>query len=212
MISPLMWGAMLVASEVSLAAMAVVSARNLRHRGGRNLAYVVLGIVALLGALAPPCAAWVSPWASIALLIPIAMAYIRPAGVVSITGGPLPRWGLAQDAREISARWDAIGNGQDQERDAIWLLEHSRRLDRWRSPQTAELIDLYQEKVQDLLYHQDREGFKKRAAARNARIEELLSSYWADGRVTPSRGECGPGRQRQQSGHPKHRPSAIRPE
>jgi hypothetical protein len=182
MVSPILWGALVAASEAGLAVVAVSARRSLKRRGARPAAFVLLGVGVLLSLLSPLYAALIGGWVSVVLLVPVGVVYFAPGAAVLISGGPLPRWGLARDAKRIRQRWEAlVESGGVTEADEVWLTEQSGRLDRWRSRDTAELIDLYQEKIGDLLNHEDREQFRRRVTARNARIDELLVSFWQEG-------------------------------
>jgi hypothetical protein len=169
----------LIAPEASLVIVAVRTRRDLRSHGARPAAYVLLAIAAALSILAPPVFLWRRDWVAVTMFTPAVLIYFVPSLAVRLTGGPSARWGLALAAKQIRKRWEEIAeSGGGTQADADWLMSQSRLLDRWRSPDTAELIDLYQEKISDLLFHDDREEFKRRVAAREARIDKLLDSYW----------------------------------
>ena len=121
-----------------------------------------------------------APWVAWVLFFPGVAACLFTGPVVFLTGGPLPIWGLARTSREIQARWHQMAavNHVTSE-DPVWLVKRSKELDRWRLPETSELIDLYQLKIADLLASgAESEGFAERAALRNARIEELLERLY----------------------------------
>jgi hypothetical protein len=106
---------------------------------------------------------------------------LGPGSVIALTGGPQPRWGLAKAAREIGERWAAIVKADKAtEEDEAWLSDKARDLDRWRSPGTAELIDLYQAKVLGALESRDPDALRVRAAALDQRIAELIEQMYGD--------------------------------
>jgi hypothetical protein len=159
--------------------------RELHRRGARRPGYYV-GAVGFVAAVPLPGVIWVvgyQPWALALLVmaIPSVIFFLSPDLLIAITGGPLPKHGLARIARAVSARWARWAEaGGLNEADAAWLVRQSRELSRWRTPDTAELVDLYQAKIAAILAQPaDREAFAAEAEARNARIDELLAGYWS---------------------------------
>jgi hypothetical protein len=167
----------LIAPEVGLGIVAVRTQGDLRSHGARPAAYVLLAIVTALSVLAPPVFLWRRDWTSVAMFVPAVAIYFVPSLAVKLTGGPSPLRGLTADAREMASRCARVErtNTATVEEEA-WLRKRAEGLERWRTPETAELIEIHREKVMDLLYVQDRERFAERTAARDARIEELFAA------------------------------------
>jgi hypothetical protein len=167
-----------------LALMARSIWRDLRRAGARRPTYIV-AVGAVILAVPSALNLWlilgVPVWWSLPLWLPVTVIYVFPSILVWATGGPLPRWGLVGAAREISARWSQIAASLTiTDGDRAWLQARSSTLERWRTPETSELIDLYQAKIADVVQPIEGsvEDFDKRVAARNARIDELTERYW----------------------------------
>lgn len=176
-----------LAFEGSLVLMARWLRRDLHRSGARRLAYAMASGAVIL-AVPVPLAVWLvigaPAWFPLALFLPVALAYPFPGLLVRATGGPLPLWGLAKASTELSVRWSRMAAALEMtDEDRAWLRSRSTGLERWRTPETSELIDLYQAKIADVLQpiEGSPEEFDKRVAARNARIDELTERYWARG-------------------------------
>ena len=172
--------------EGSLVLMAMRLRRELHRSGARRQAYALTSGAVILAAPGP-LSVWLvngPVWLPLALSLPVFLAYPFPGLLVRATGGPLPQWGLAKASIEISARWNRMVAALEMtDEDRAWLRARSSGLERWRTPETSELIDLYQAKIADVLQpiEGNPEEFDKRVAARNARIDELTERYWARG-------------------------------
>lgn len=176
-----------LAFEGSLVLMVRRLWRELRRYGAHRRAYTVASVAVIL-AVPVPLAIWLvtdgPAWFPLALFLPVALVYPFPGLLVRATGGPLPRWGLAKASTELSVRWSRMVAALEMtDEDRAWLRSSSSGLERWRTPETSELIDLYQAKIADVLQpiEGNPEEFDKRVAARNARIDELTERYWARG-------------------------------
>ncbi len=167
----------LIAPEASLVIVAVRTRRDLRSHGARPAAYVLLAIAAALSILAPPVFLWRRDWVAVAMFTPAVVIYFVPSLAVRLTGGASPLRGLTSDAKEIASRCARVERTNTATvEEELWLRERVQGLERWRVPETAELIGLYHEKVMDLLYGRDREQFAERSTARDTRINELLAA------------------------------------
>jgi hypothetical protein len=186
-----------ITSEGVLAAIAISGWRELRRRGARGWAHIALVATWLVASLEGPVV-WAERvelpvWLAISALLPLVAASFLPGLLVRLTGGQRTAFALASASHRIARRWEAIAQADEpKDADAVWLMARSDELNKWRAPETNELIDLYQAKIADALAQAgDSEGFTARAAARNQRIHELteeLDAYLARRRSFLPRG------------------------
>lgn len=156
--------------------------RDLRSLGARDGAFVLatsaLGVAAvgvLLGW------AWGLAqvgifWLPALLVVPWVIALWQPRLLVFATGGPLPSWRLANDCRRITRYWNTRARkGAITDPDRAWLRQASSALEKWRTAETSELIDLWQAQVEDMLIADkaNRGSVSDRLEARAARISKL---------------------------------------
>jgi hypothetical protein len=164
-------------TEATLLLVAVWDWRELRRRGARRPAYALTCGAILLTALAPVAYFSISAfprWLVAILVIPQILVSLLPGQLVRLTGGPHPLWQLAAISEEISARWDRIVSANEvTAADRVWFVNRSTSLERWRSAETSELVDLYQAKIADLLKPEEPDGFAALVSTRNSRIDEL---------------------------------------
>ncbi len=170
--------------EVCLAVAARDSWRVLRRRGARRIAFALLAATYLL-AIGAPFAYWFvwlwQPWLDVSLLAPFALLYLFPGRLVSWTGGPTRLRRLWVALIAINNRWEHLFEDEDAvASDAEWLAARSAELDDLRSPESDELVDLWQAKISDRLNDDDPEGYEARSLERNDRIEGLQFKILAD--------------------------------
>lgn len=169
--------ALALIGEVFVGALAVQDWRVLRLRGGRRLAYGLAAASVVLAAIGIVAYrfVWVfQPWLDAGLVAPLILVTIFPGRLISLTAGPKGMWHLAVELEKINVRWGEIQLGdQVTQADSLWLVERSRSLDKWRSAESNDLVDLWQAKISDLLSIDDREGYKGRCIVRNARMKDL---------------------------------------
>jgi hypothetical protein len=100
---------------------------------------------------------------------------MSPRVLVFLSGGPQIRFVVAREQRRIEGIWNKkVASGAVTDDDAKWLKSASESLDRWRSPETSELIALYQEEVADILSNESADLLDSRERIRNTRVDELL--------------------------------------
>ena len=182
----------LALSLVAAATVAALDWRDLRRIGARrtSLGFV---IVATLICWAGCCAWLVVPFPMSAVVAavlwaPLGIATLLPSQVIAITGGPRDAWLLAQALHEINVHGQLILAGDEvSDADAAWLRQRSSNLDSWRSPETSELIDIWQSKAADFLSSNDPDAFAERDNLRNERIVDLQDRLFGDFRAHSGR-------------------------
>jgi hypothetical protein len=194
-------GALLISQEASLLLLIalgliaeiclVLAARDtwrvLRRQGARPIGLGLAAGACSLAAASPFVYffVWIwQPWLDAALLLPFIALYFFPGRLISITGGPTRLRQLWVALITINNRWELLF--QDEAvlaSDAEWLAARSAELNGLRTPESQELIDLWQEQISDRLTAEDQEAYLARSAPRNTRINELQSVifsqfYW----------------------------------
>ena len=172
-------------TEVALFMVGPVMWRDLRRAGARRAGFA-LDAAAVLVAAAAPLVYWLvgGPWIVPALFAPVTILCWSPRLTVWVSGGPDPLHGLAKACWDVSARWQRMVAADEMtDRDRAWLRSSSEKLERWRTPDTSELVAIYQAKIADVLlpFEGSLEELEAREAARNIRINELreqLSARW----------------------------------
>jgi hypothetical protein len=166
-------------SEICIAALARDSWRVLRRRGARRVAFALQAVAYAL-AVAAPFFYWFvwlwQPWLDAALLVPFTLLYLFPGRLVAWTGGPTRLRRLWVALADIHNRWDLLFQDEDASLSAAqWLTARSGELDGYRSPESDELVDLWQARIHDRLTADDQEAYLARCVPRNTRINELHS-------------------------------------
>ncbi len=151
---------------------------DLGRQGARAPAYAAAG-VSIAFVVAVPFVYWrLGPGGlplELLLCIPELVFYMSPRVLVFLSGGPQIRFVVAREQRRIKGIWNKkVASGTVTDDDVKWLKSASESLDRWRSPETSELIALYQEEVADILSDESADLLDSRERMRNTRVDELL--------------------------------------
>ena len=161
--------------EIALALLARSDWSDLRRLGARRAAYVItiatIGLVAL-SAVAYNVSIEYPWWLAVVLFVPVVFASLYPAQIVRLTGGPLlivRLWAALQEMNDRSDQMTSVNEITAE--DEAWMVDQSKRLDLLRSPETAELVDLWQAKIADRLRASDSPE-SDAELARNDRIRE----------------------------------------
>jgi hypothetical protein len=175
---------LILMAEIGVILLGGWNRRDLQSCGARPVAYWIMGLSSFLAGSAL-LAWWVfgslSGWLVALFVAPEVAVSLLPSRLVALTGGKLPAWHLAEISAAISARWDRVVSANElTEADGAWFQERSRDLNRWRSGATAELVDLYQAKIADLLKPEVPDDFAQQAATRNAKIDRLQESVFRE--------------------------------
>jgi hypothetical protein len=170
--------AIVLVEGLGFLALAVMDWRDLHKKGARRAAIAALAgatVLAELGPLSYFLDGW-PLWLRLLSPIPLMVLSFMTRRLIEVTGGPLPLWQIAAVVTRIEERWKEFSSrDRATEADELWMTQESLELDRWRSAETDELVDLCQAMVEDIMGAglEPVDVVAARFAARNARIAEL---------------------------------------
>ena len=123
---------------------------EVRALGGRRAAQLVAVVFSLAYAVNAFAIVffWPPAWLAIAAIGAYQVAFFRPRWVIKLTGGPVPLLGLMYAHDELS---DVLADATTARANTDEVRVRLAAMDRWRTPETSDYIDRYQQWTGGLL-------------------------------------------------------------